>query len=305
MSTPRPRPARATLAGLVALVALVALASGCSSSSSDDSEGAAGLDASLTDSGGDAGSVAAPEEAADGLVARDADSTADEEVGPAEQAYISTGTVSLETDDVEATRLDVRKVLDRFRGEIAEQEAYTGDGDLTSARLVLRVPSDDFDAAMAALEDLATLTSSTSGSENVSTEVVDVDARVRAQRRSVERITALLARADSIEQVVAIESQLASRQAELDALLARQAWLADQTSQSTITVYLELPGNEGPEEDPDGFLGGLEDGWDSFVTGLGAALTVVGFLVPWLLVVALLGTPVWLLVRRRRRVAQP
>ncbi len=206
-------------------------------------------------------------------------------------------------------RFDVRRVVDQNGGAVTEQETATGDGgEVTTARLVLRVPSDRFEKTQAALEELATLTDSTSAEDDVSTEVVDVAARVRAQRKSVARIEALLARATDLQQIVSIEGQLASRQAELDSLVSRQTYLADQTKMSTITVYVEqLEEEKAEDEEETGFASGLEDGWNSFVDGLVVALTVVGFLLPWLILVAVLGLPVWLVLRRRggRRPAPP
>ncbi|WGX98011.1 DUF4349 domain-containing protein [Nocardioides sp. L-11A] len=306
-TSPRPSPRRTSLV-LAGIATVVALA-GCSSS--DDAGDSGDLDASsagVMASEPDAAGAADAE--APAAVAADADAGADGTAGSAkaaaaqQPAVIATGTVSLEAEDVARARMRVRAVVDAHQGTVGEQETTTGEkGELTTARLVLRVPSDRFDDAVTALEDVATPTGTTTNAQDVSAEVVDVDARIRAQRKSVARIEALLARAASIEQIVAIEAQLASRQADLDALESRQRWLADQTGMSTITVYVEQPATEqdAEEDTADGFLGGLAKGWDAFVDGLGAVLVVVGFLVPWLVLGAAVGVPAWLLVRRRPR----
>lgn len=294
----------------LAAVATIAATAGCSGSGSSDSS-------RTTSSRDDGGASVVEEPAADGdMSLEDRGDAAAFDVGapaPDKQAdksgdldapaVISTGTVSLESTDVGEARFEVRKIVDKFRGTVTEQETTTGDeGEVTTARLVLRVPSARFSEVTAELEEVATLTGSTSAGQDVSTEVVDVEARIRAQSKSVARIEALLARAENLQQIVTIESQLSSRQAELDALLSRQTYLKDQTSQSTITVYIEQPDerSDDPDDDTDdGFLGGLSDGWDSFVTGFGAVLTVVGFLVPWLVLLLLIGIPTRLLLKRR------
>lgn len=299
----------------IAAVAAIAATAGCAGSGDGDGDSAmSDTQASRDDAGVADEAPAMPEGGpAAGLVdadAQDAAATApDAEAGKqleiAGPSVISTGTVSLEAKDVGDARTEVRKVIDKYQGTLAEQETTTGEkGEVTSARLVFRVPSARFADATLDLEGIATLTSSTSSGQDVSTEVVDVEARIRAQRKSVSRIEALLARAESLEQIVTIESQLSSRQAELDSLLARQTYLADQTSQSTINVYIQQPDNDSdePEEDTaDGFIGGLRDGWDSFVTGFGAVLTVVGFALPWLVLLLLIGIPTRVLLRRRGR----
>lgn len=153
------------------------------------------------------------------------------------------------------------------------------------------------------------MVSSTYGSEDVTTEVIDVEARVRAQEKSVRRIEALLAEAENLRTLMAIESELSRRQAELDSLKSRQKWLADQTSMATITVYVERADDSDKDEtEPGGFLGGLQDGWDSFVGALTGTAVVLGFVVPWLALMMLFGGAAWLalrLTRRRGRTAVP
>src|SRR3546814_20955289 len=83
----------------------------------------------------------------------------------------------------------------------------------------------------------------------------------------------LLAQADDIAQLVRIESELSTRQANLDSLNQQQTWLKDQTSMSTITV--NIAHTSAPEEKEDeehsAFVGGLIGGWDALST-LGRAM---------------------------------
>ena len=68
----------------------------------------------------------------------------------------------------------------------------------------------------------------------------------------------------------------------------------------------EEPGDK-PDTDETGFLPGLEDGWKALTT-VGAGLaTVAGAVLPFAVVLALLGLPVWRVVRRvlRRRPERP
>jgi len=225
------------------------------------------------------------------------------------RAVISTGTVTLRSKDVGQARFDVQKVVDAHRGEISDEQTATDtEGEVDRSRLVIRVPSQFFDEVMTELGEVAELRSAKRTSEDVTTEVIDIDVRVRAQEKSLERIELLLARAQSLRDIIAIESQLTRRQAELDSLKAQQAYLADQTSLSTITVFLEKQVKPKAEEpDEAGFLAGLESGW----TALGRATTVLatglGAVLPFLVVLVLLGVPTWLLTRSmvRRRRAEP
>jgi hypothetical protein len=225
-------------------------------------------------------------------------------------AVISTGQVSLEADDVTKARREVQQVIDTYLGTISEEEATTNDGGVAeSTRIVIRVPSKHFTKAMTDLEGVADLRSSTSSAEDVTTKVIDNDVRLRAQEKSLERIEALLASAKNLNEVIAIESQLARRQADYDSLKSTQAWLKDQTTLSTITLNIQLT-EDHPKKDKaeTGFIGGLDRGWDGLVAALVGLGTLLGLVLPFAAVGALLGAPLWLAlrgVRRRRTVAGP
>lgn len=230
-------------------------------------------------------------------------------VAAQQPALISTGTVSLRSDDVADTRFDVQKVADRYRGQVTDSETRTDqEGEVRDARLVLRVPSAEFTEAMDELEKVADLEASTSTSEDVTTQVVDTRVRIRVQRASIARIEELLQRAGSIRDVVAVEQQLTQRQERLNSLLRQQAYLADQTSMSTITVHVERADAARTEPEPAeaGFLSGLRAGWDGLTRVLLGLATVTGAVLPFLVLGLLLGAPAWLLLRpvvRRRRAA--
>ena len=157
---------------------------------------------------------------------------------------------------------------------------------------------------------MATFRSSNRGSEDVTTQVIDNDVRVRAQEASLKRVETLLARADSLKDIIWIESQLTQRQGELDSLKSQQAWLTDQTSLSTITVDITAKAAQPKDEESDeaGFLAGLKGGWSALAGTATLIATVAGALLPFAVVALLLGAPAWLLLRRarsRRRTAVP
>lgn len=303
---------RRTLAA-VAATALLALTA-CSSSDGDGGGDSAGASAQYDESASEA--PAEPE----ALTAYDEDGAADparadvvSQTAPDAEArsVISTGDVALRSKDVAQAVLDVRRVVDTVAGRVETDQAETDrKGALVRSQMVIRVPSASFDEAMQALKGTATLVSSGADSKDVTTEVLDVDVRVRVQRRSIERIALLLDRAESIRDIVSIEAQLSQRQADLAALERKQTVLASQTSMSTISVSVERtekkPAADEREQNEAGFLTGLDAGWDALRTfGVGFA-TFLGAVLPWTLVLLVLAVPgVPLLRRLRRRPAAP
>ena len=164
------------------------------------------------------------------------------------------------------------------------------DEDRSLATLVLRVPADRLDAVLTDLAELGDLRDQTQSAVDVTGEVVDLEARIATQRASIERVRLLLSKAESIGDVVTIESELTRREADLEALLSRQAALADQAAQSTVTLVVLGPDAAAPEEET-GFLAGLRAGWDAFVAASTALLTGLGAVLPFAVLALLLGLP--------------
>ena len=297
------------IAVLPALAAVLAL-SACSGGSSDGDSSSAEAPAVASE---DSGGVAADSDgAADSLgssgTAREVANTAQPSQVRQQQAIISTGVVSLIGADVAKARFDVQKIVAVHGGEVSDEKNQTAeDGEMTRSRMVLRIPVEDFDTAMASLEKVAQLESSSRNSEDVTTEVIDTKVRIRAQAESLKRVEVLLARAESIRDIVSIEAQLTRRQADLDSLKSRQAYLEDQTSMGTITVFLEKKPEpvekKKAKKEEAGFFAGLSNGWDGMTTFLVGLATVAGTLLPFTILLLVFGVPAWLLLRglgRRR-----
>ncbi|WP_162602385.1 DUF4349 domain-containing protein [Nocardioides daejeonensis] len=222
---------------------------------------------------------------------------------PTDRAVIQKGNVSLASEDVGATRFDAKALVDQFDGEVASEETGTEDDAVNRVRMEIRVPQKSFDKLMEALAELGHLRSSSRSAEDVTTKVIDFETRIRSQERSIERIQSLLARAENLNQVISIESQLARRQADLESQKAKLAYLSDQSELSTITLSLATVEEEAkdPEkkDDESGFVAGLKDGWSGLTSVVVTLATGAGMVLPFGAVLALLLAPVWLLIRRR------
>jgi hypothetical protein len=284
----------------VPVVLLVALLAGCGTQASSDSKsGASGGStapgeslpavASRSDSGGSADRSATSSGTA-----------AEQPAAPMNRAIISTGRISLHSRSVARARAEVMRLVVSWGGSVADEQSNSDrHGRIHDSTLTLRVPTADFARAMTRLARLGKVEQQSRASRDVTTRVVDNDARVRAAERSIRQIGLLMGRATKLSDVIAIESDLARRQADLDSLRSQQAWLANQTSLSTITVYLDRPGTPYAPARARGFLAGLDAGWDAFRTATVGLLTGVGAALPFALVLGLLGVPLWVVVRRR------
>jgi len=168
--------------------------------------------------------------------------------------------------------------------------------------LTLSVPADNLDTALDQLGKIGTVLARNTSSQDVTSQYVDTESRLKTMRASVDRVRALMAQAKDIGQVVALESEMSRRQADLESLESQLAALKDSVERSTLAVSLRTPGNETVTEN--GFLAGLRSGWDAFAASAEGLFTGIGAVLPFAVFFALVGSPlVWWL--RRRRASSP
>jgi len=287
---------RAALATPVLLLVMLAV-TGCagltgnSDSTAEDAKVSSGDSASRAEDESGGSTSTAPGEAP-GAVKQSVSTPLNREV-------ISTGEISVSAQSISKARAEVIRLVTSYRGTIADEQTNSDQrGRVHDSTLTLRVPTSSFTEAMDALARIGKVENQSRKSEDVTTQVLDNQARVRAAERAIRQIEVLLDRATALRDIIAIESDLARRQADLDSLKSQEAWLEDQTSLSTINVYLSRPG-EAPEDEARGFVAGLGDGWDALRNTTVVLLTVVGAVLPFAVLVALVGVPVWMVLRRR------
>jgi hypothetical protein len=220
------------------------------------------------------------------------------------RSIVRTGYLTIEAADLTRTRQKLGTIVAGLRGLIASENSSTdANGNIPRNELVIRVPSASYDVAVRRLsEELGKVTQIRQESADVTEQVVDVESRIATQRAGLNRMRALLAKANTIGEIVSVEGELTRREADLESLLAKQKALAGQTELATITVTLAKPGEAPkPPEDKRGFLVGLRSGWDAFSGTVSALATVAGAVLPFGIALALIVVPVWYFVRRTRR----
>ncbi|MEU4289655.1 DUF4349 domain-containing protein [Kribbella sp. NPDC026596] len=220
------------------------------------------------------------------------------------RAIIKTGSLTIESEDVATTRQKAITAVAGLDGQVASEDTGSNaDGTITQANLVLKVPTKSYDTAIQRLSDLGKRLQIHQESSDVTEQVVDVASRIESQRASLDRMRALMAKANTVGEIVSVESELTRREADLESLLAKQKNLALQTDLATLTLTVTQKGQPpAAAEDPDrGFLAGLKGGWNAFTATFSALATAFGALLPFLVLLALIGVPLWRFRHRLRR----
>jgi len=272
-----------------------ALLGGCSSLSSSTSQAdTAGGNARVPDAG------ALPAQTTETQTKTDSTLPQTPVVDTQQITRSATMTVVVSDESAAATRL--RAIATAHGGVVTTENVVSG-GEKSyyaTSTIVLSVPADELDGALTDIAAVGEVTLRTIQSTDVTAKVADVGSRITTMRASIARMQELLTRAGSVTEIAQVETELTNREADLESLLAQQKVLAQRVAQSPITVTLTRVAVVEPNPVPEtGFIAGLKAGWHALKVFGVALLTVVGALLPFLAVLALIGAPVVWLVRRR------
>jgi hypothetical protein len=164
-----------------------------------------------------------------------------------------------------------------------------------AGQLVIRVPAEQFDRTRAALAAI-------NGYE-VTSQLVDLDARLTTLRAEEAAFQSLLSQATEIGDILQIQDQLFMVRTQIEQLEAEKANLNDQATFSTISVSMYEPGVAFTTE-PEPEQSTLAKAWDKAIGGtldvIGGMVVIIGYAIP-LAVLALVAWLIWTPFRRRRR----
>jgi len=274
------RPVRVT-AAIATLFLLAVMLVGCSSAADPMASGAGAPVDQAEDGGGDG--------------------TDSGDVPAANRSVIVTGSMYMTVENpLEAADKATSIVKDAGGRVDARDETAPDEWNGGAAKLTLRIPANRLDDVVEDLRALGTVDQLATTASDVTNQVTDLDAHISTLRASTQRIEALLADAKDITDIIKLEDELASRQAELEGLEAQQRGLDDQVSLSTIELSLTTVAVVVADDSPVTFLDGLEAGWNGLVRFVSVGLVVLGALLPWLAVAAVITLVVVGVVRGRK-----
>jgi cell division septum initiation protein DivIVA len=206
------------------------------------------------------------------------------------RSIIRTGEVQLRVENFEAARANLTAAVEARGGYVSDSTKEVndyGEESWTSGRVVLRVPAENFSGTMTAVESEGRVLGSSTSTEDVTEQVVDLQARLENLRAERERLRELYQRANDTEDVLAVERRLSEVQTEIERTEARLQSLERRVAYSTITVEMREPRPDRPAPDQWYDTPVLAAFLDS-VHGVGVVLraAVVGFAyaAPYLLV---------------------
>ncbi|QTV79639.1 DUF4349 domain-containing protein [Microbacterium sp. NIBRBAC000506063] len=166
--------------------------------------------------------------------------------------------------------------------------------------VTIRVPADALTEVMSQLQEVGEVRSSSVSRYDVTSQAIDLRARVEATRASVERLTDLMGQTGSVSELIEAEMALSDRQAQLESYEQQLAALDDQVAMSSLDIEL-VRITPVTQADPAGFADGLKAGWNGLIVSLNALVIAAGFVLPWLAVAGVVVLVIWFIRRSRRQ----
>ena len=197
----------------------------------------------------------------------------------AKKKIIKDGNMTIQTDDIAASKEKIDQLVKRLNGyyqrEDLENLKYR-----ISYDLIIRVPASNFDKLVATVEQgKDEVKSKNIRARDVSEEYVDLTIRLASKRDYLKQYTVLLSRATTIKDIVEVKEIIRDLHEEIERAEGRLRFLNDQVAFSTLNVKLYKEIERVYEPTPkDRFVervkSGLNAGWD-FVVGFVVFLTFI------------------------------
>jgi hypothetical protein len=275
------------------LVALVLLLAGCAGAGNPVSANGGGDGGELAASGG--GGDAAQEQAlqSGGDGGESAGSVAQADAISQQRAIIRTGRMVVEVDNFSTSRTAVAAEARSLGGYVSDSNQRlhrSGNATWRTGYVVVRIPSEDYESMQEYAGARGTIVSEETETQDVTDQLVDLEARLENLRQRRDRLRTFYSRANDTEELLRIEEQLSEVQGEIERLEAQRRSLEQRVAFSTLRVELREPAPGASDIRTQYhqqslvavFLGSVEDvyvfGRATLVTGAAA--------LPWLAVLA-------------------
>jgi hypothetical protein len=222
---------------------------------------------------------------------------------PTGERVIKEGTMTVEVgeDEFDAAYARVIDAAARLGGMVIASTSRSIEDGGTSGSITVRVPVEAYEDLLTSVGGIGTVRHRQITAQDVTTEYVDLQSRLRHLEAQEAFYLGLMDRAEVVGDAIAVHQHLNGIQEQMEQVKGRIQYLDARTSFSTLTVELYEPGADTlvveDEEDRPTLAAYWERARDAFVNAVGGLLIAGMFLAP-LLIPALLALAVWRATRR-------
>ena len=203
--------------------------------------------------------------------------------GESARKIIYNADLSLESTDFDAARTALTDAVEANGGYISYSDLSGSAEDQDRySHYTVRIPADSYRNFLEAVSGAANVLSVSESAEDITSEYIDVEARIASLENQRSRLNELADTAETTADLLEIESQLSDVQYQLESYTRQRSWMDDQVQYSTVDIRLSEVKTLTPET-PVGFAEeagrAFLDGWEAFslfIKGL-----VLGLIYAW------------------------
>lgn len=184
-----------------------------------------------------------------------------EQVG---RKLIKNGQIDFETENLNKTREEIFRAINKYGGYISSENDFKNSYEISS-NIAIRIPADNFDKL---IEEITVGVERFDRKEiyvqDVTTEFLDVEARLKTKKELENRYLEILRQANSVSEILEVERQIGILRAEIESFEGRLKYLSNQVSYSTLNVriYETLTAQT---EFGKKFKEGFNNGWENLI----------------------------------------
>ena len=288
------------LAWILTAMLMLGMLAGCGGGGDSAAAGEAMTESTVSEAGSSASGDwgAWPEEAP----AEEGETGGEDRLADAKMSY--TGHMEVETTAFEDAVSGLERLVEDMGGYF-ERAAVHDYGGYRSADYTARVPAERFQDLLAQVGELCHVTYQEQDSENVSTAYYDTESRLVTQRTKLERLQALLAQAETMEDIITIESAISDTELAIEQLTGTLRHYDALVDFATVTIMLQEVYQLSNVEEPAAGFGqrlaaAFASGWHGFVEGLQGFAVALAYGWVWVLLLAVIAVLVLRHLWRRR-----
>ena len=231
------------------------------------------------------------------------------------EKMIYTADVTVETMDFEASVRAVEDMVGAYGAffestnvsNLSYADRYYGNTVYRTARYVIRVPAQRFTEMTEGLDAVGSVVNLSSRAENITAQFYDTQARRDAYGIEQERLLDMLAKCETVGEMIEIESRLSEVRYQIESLESTLRNWQTEVDYSTVNLTVREVEAYTKREEPhrsywqqigDGFMDTVEAVGDFFKTAFKDLVIALPILVP---VIAVIAVVLLLVLRSRRR----
>jgi hypothetical protein len=175
----------------------------------------------------------------------------DQVTGTQEQSYVETRKIvrsadlTIESESPQTSLQKVASISETNGGFVVESQENSSDVKTTqhdTVTVTIRVPADKFSSVLDEIRKTGTrVISENVKGEDVTEEFIDIEARLKAQKALESQFLEIMKRANSVNDALDVQRQLADVRGEIEKVEGRKRFLENRSSLSTIKLKLQTP----------------------------------------------------------------